>query len=203
MKIFKTFFVLAAVMFMCSTMNASAAVTNNEAAPNFTLTDSNGNDHSLSDFAGKYVVLEWINFDCPFVKKFYQMGNMQQFQQQVTDNGAIWLSINSSAEGKQGSYSPEEVNEIITNSQSNQTAYLHDTDGTVGQLYGAKTTPHMFVINPEGVLIYQGAIDSIRSADPSDISAADNYVLQALSQAAAGEEITPPVTPPYGCSVKY
>ncbi len=203
MKKFKTVLSMAAAIMIAMSGAAYAAVTNNSPAPDFTLTDSNGNSHSLSDFAGKYVVLEWVNYDCPFVKKFYRFGDMQGLQEDLTGQDVIWLSINSSATGKQGAYGPDEVNQIMANSEAQPTAYLFDTDGTVGRLYGAKTTPHMYVINPDGDLIYQGAIDSIASVDSSDIAEADNYVLQALSQASAGDAITDPVTKPYGCSVKY
>ncbi|MGE0268376.1 MAG: thioredoxin family protein [Candidatus Omnitrophota bacterium] len=182
---------------------AHADISTNSEAPEFTLTDSHGQTHSLSGFKGKYVILEWVNYDCPFVKKHYTPGNMQGLQKSLTEEGAVWLSINSSAEGKQGAYSADEVNQIMENSGAMPTAYLFDTDGTVGKMYGAKTTPHMYVINPEGVLIYQGAIDSISSFDSADIKAADNYVIKALSQAKSGEAVSTPTTQPYGCSVKY
>src|SRR3989338_9054422 len=135
----------------------------NQPAPNFTLTDTNGKQHSLADYKGKYVVLEWVNFECPFVKKHYQSNNMQKLQETYTAKDIVWLSINSSAEGKQGYYAAAQANEIISNANAKPTAYLLDTDGTVGKTYGAQTTPHMYVIDPQGKLIYQGAIDSIPS----------------------------------------
>ncbi|MCB9721189.1 MAG: thioredoxin family protein [Candidatus Omnitrophica bacterium] len=192
--------VLAAVI---GTGLAQAAVQNGAMAPDFTLKDSNGNTHSLSDFKGKYVVLEWVNFDCPFVKKHYVPGNMQALQKDLTAKGVVWLSINSSAPGKQGSYSPSEVNQIMENSSAMPTAYLFDSDGKVGKEYGAKTTPHMYVVNPEGMLAYQGAIDSIPSFDSADIPKARNYVTTAINNLMSGEPVADAATTPYGCSVKY
>jgi len=178
-------------------------VKTNQPAPDFTLTDTQGKSHSLKDFKGKYVVLEWVNFGCPFVKKHYDSGNMQKLQKQYTDKDVVWLSICSSAAGKQGHYSAEEAEKMRTEHKSNQTAYLIDESGEVGKTYGARTTPHMFVIDPQGKLIYQGAIDSIRSTDKADVDKADNYVEMALDAAMAGDSIAKQETQPYGCSVKY
>lgn len=166
-------------------------------APAFTLKDINGNEHSLADFRGKYVVLEWFNSGCPFVKKFYEAGKMQELQKMYTEKGIVWLAICSSAEGKQGHHTTEEWQKLAKDWNISATGILTDADGKVGQAYGAKTTPHMYVINPDGKLIYQGAIDSIRSADPSDIEKAENYVAKILDAALLTE------TRPYGCSVKY
>lgn len=202
----KKFFALLSTIIIAVSMNATgaqAAVKTNDMAPDFTLTDSNGQSHSLTDFRGKYVVLEWVNFDCPFVKKHYVPGNMQQLQKDMTAKDVVWLSINSSAPGKQGNYSAGEVNQIIENSGAQPTAYLFDPDGTVGKLYGAKTTPHMFVVGPEGILRYQGAIDSIPSFDSADIPKAQNYVVAAIEELAAGQAVSNPSTTSYGCSVKY
>lgn len=174
-----------------------------EAAPGFTLTDSNGNEHSLFDFKGKYVVLEWVNYDCPFVKKHYNSGNMQKLQKEYTEKGVVWLSINSSAEGKQGNYSNEEINERSKEHGANFTAYLIDASGEVGKMYGAKTTPHMYIINPEGTLIYAGGIDDTPSTDVDDIETANNYVSAALDAAVNGKDVEVKVSKPYGCSVKY
>ena len=182
---------------------ALAQVINNQAAPNFTLTDSNGQKHSLSDYKGKFVVLEWFNPDCPFVKKHYNSGNMPNLQNQYTSKGVIWLSINSSAPGKQGSYTPEGFNKFIKDKGAAPTAVLVDTDGKVGRLYGAQTTTQMFVINPTGELIYQGAIDDITSADPADVAKAKNYVKTALDAAMNGKPVAVAATKSYGCSVKY
>jgi len=173
------------------------------AAPNFTLTDSNGQQHSLSDFEGKYVVLEWLNHDCPFVVKHYETGNMQMLQRTVTEDGGVWLSIISSAPGKQGYLTSEEANKLSEEKNAAHTGLLFDPEGTVGKMYGAKTTPHMYIINPEGELIYAGAIDDKPSTRKSDVEGAHNYVMAALTQAKAGEEITNPTTTAYGCSVKY
>lgn len=182
---------------------ATAQVVNGEAAPEFTLTDTKGTAHKLSDFRGKYVVLEWVNHGCPFVVKFYSGGNMQEFQKKATDDGAVWLSICSSAEGKQGHMTPDAWNAKIEESGTAATAVLIDADGTVGKLYGAKVTPHMYVIDPEGNLIYQGAIDSIRSTDAADIANAQNYVMAALSEHKAGTPLSNPSTTAYGCGIKY
>ena len=174
-----------------------------ETAPGFTLKDSNGNQHTLSDFKGKYVVLEWVNYDCPFVKKHYNSGNMQKLQKEYTEKGVVWLSINSSAEGKQGNYSNEEINEKAKVRGANFTAYLVDESGEVGKMYGSKNTPTMYVINPEGTLIYAGGIDDKPSTDVEDIKAANNYVKAALDASMNGKEIAVKISQPYGCSVKY
>jgi peroxiredoxin len=174
-----------------------------EPAPAFTLTDTAGVTHNLSDFAGKTVVLEWTNHDCPFVKKHYNGENMQRQQADATADGVVWLVVNSSAEGKQGHVSPAQADQIQADWKAQQTAYLFDTDGTVGQAYGAKTTPHMYIIDPEGVLRYNGAIDSIPSANVADIGKAEQYVEIALAELAEGKTVSRPLTQPYGCSVKY
>ncbi|GJQ62831.1 MAG: thioredoxin family protein [Melioribacteraceae bacterium] len=174
-----------------------------KAAPDFTLTDSKGETHSLSDFKGKYVVLEWINYDCPFVEKHYDAGNMQKLQETYTGKDIVWLSICSSVDGKQGNFTPEEINKRSEAHGAKFTAYLMDTDGKVGKMYAAKTTPHMYVVNPEGTLVYAGAIDDKASTDKADIKDAKNYVAAALDAAMAGKEIKEKVTKPYGCSVKY
>lgn len=174
-----------------------------ESAPEFALTDMAGRQRSLSEFKGQLTVLEWVNPDCPFVRKHYDSGNMQQLQQTYTQRGVAWLSINSSAPGKQGHLIPATAQAFVKQRQAHPTTLLLDPDGTVGRLYGAKTTPHMFVINPEGVLIYAGAIDDIASPDPGDIPEAVNYVATALEEAMAGKPVTAPESRPYGCSVKY
>jgi glutathione peroxidase-family protein len=189
------------VLFTLAVFASDAKV--GEAAPNFTLTDSNGNEHSLSDFNGKYVVLEWINYDCPFVKKHYDSGNMQMLQKKYTEKGVVWLAINSSAEGKQGNFSNEEINSRSKEHNANFTAYLVDSSGEVGKMYGAKTTPHMYVISPEGSLIYAGGIDDIPSTDIDDIETANNYVSAALDASMNGKDVAVKVSQPYGCSVKY
>lgn len=172
-------------------------------APAFTLKDASGAEKSLSDYKGKYVVLEWVNFGCPFVKKHYGSKNMQNLQKELTDKGVVWLSICSSAEGKQGYLAPADVEAAVKAEGSNATAYLLDTDGKVGGLYEARTTPEMYVINPEGVLIYSGAIDDKPSPDPATIDGATNYVKAALTEAMAGQPVAKATTKSYGCSVKY
>ena len=172
-------------------------------APEFTLTDSNGTSHNLSDFKGKFVVLEWLNHGCPFVQKHYDGGNMQGLQKEYTGKDVVWLSIVSSAPGKQGHMSPEETNKAKEEKGASPTAVLIDEDGTVGKLYDAKVTPELFVINPEGTLVYAGAIDDKKSVDAADVAGAKNYVKQALDEALAGNPVSEPTTEAYGCSVKY
>jgi hypothetical protein len=173
------------------------------AAPNFTLVDTYGKSHKLSDFAGNYVVLEWLNHGCPFVRKHYNSGNMQALQKKYTEMGVVWLSIVSSAEGKQGHFPPDAANALTAEKGAAPTAVLIDADGTVGHLYEARTTPHMFVINPQGTLVYIGAIDNRKSTDVADIEGATNYVDQALTSSMNGEPVSVTTTQPYGCSVKY
>ena len=174
-----------------------------QSAPGFTLTDSNGQSHNLSDFKGKFVVLEWLNHGCPFVIKHYDSGSMQKLQKEYTGQDVIWLSVVSSAPGKQGHLSPAETNQAKEEKGSAATAILIDGGGTVGQLYGAKVTPELYVINPAGDLIYAGAIDDKKSVDPADVAGATNHVKQALDEALAGQPVSTPRTEPYGCSVKY
>ncbi|MFZ4773990.1 MAG: thioredoxin family protein [Terrimicrobiaceae bacterium] len=183
------------------TVSAFAGV--GEPAPDFTLKNCAGKDVSLSDFKGKTVVLEWTNPGCPFVVKHYGSGNMQKLQKEATAKGVVWLSICSSAPGKQGNMSPAEAAKNCAANGSAATAYLLDEDGKVGQLYGAKRTPEMYVINKTGTLVYQGAIDDKKSPDPADIAGAKNYVVTALDEVLAGKPVSTPKTEAYGCSVKY
>ena len=171
---------ITSLLAIASVTIAQAAPEIGGKAPDFSLTDTNGKTQTLSQYKGRYVVLEWTNPDCPFVHKHYDSGNMQKLQKEFTAKGVVWLSINSSAEGKQGSYTPDQWNQIIKERHATPTAILLDKGGTVGTAYGAKTTPHMFVINPDGNLIYDGAIDSIASPDQADIPKATNYVQAAL-----------------------
>ena len=182
---------------------AFAKVEPGEAAPEFTLTDSKGTSHNLSDFRGKLVVLEWLNHECPFVKKHYSGGDMQKLQKEYTDKGVVWLSIISSAPGKQGHRTGPQAEADTKDKNASPTAVLLDPAGTVGQKYGAKTTPEMFVIDKEGKVIYAGAIDSIKSTNAADVAKAENHVRQALDAALAGKPVPTPKTTPYGCSVKY
>jgi peroxiredoxin len=190
-------------LIMCITSWAFGNAQVGETAPAFALNDPMGISVSLSDFKGKYVVLEWINYDCPFVKKHYNSGNMQKLQKKYTNDGIIWLAINSSAKGKQGNFSTKEILERSQDHEAAFSFYLLDESGDVGRAYGAKTTPHMFIINPDGKLIYSGGIDDIRSTDVSDIDKATNYVAAALDAALSGKAIAKTNTKPYGCSVKY
>ena len=171
--------------------------------PDFTLQDTEGNTVSLSDFKGETVVLEWSNPDCPFVVKHYGSGNMQQLQNYYGEAGIKWLIIASSAPGKQGHYSAEEWNAIIQKQEAGPAAVLLDPTGEVGRLFNAKTTPHMYIINEERELLYQGAIDSKNSANPEDIASSTNYVSEALDALLADEQIEITETRAYGCSIKY
>lgn len=172
-------------------------------APNFTLTDTKGKKHSLYQYKGKYIVLEWLNHGCPFVRKHYDSGNMQKLQKEFAKKGVVWLSIVSSAPGKQGYHTPKEADAITKKKGAAPAAVLLDPDGKVGRKFKARVTPHMYVLNPAGTLIYIGAIDSIRSADTDDIKKATNYVAQSLNQAMKGKPVTVKTSRPYGCSVKY
>ena len=182
---------------------AVAAPQVGQPAPGFTLTDSNGKSHNLSDFKGKFVVLEWLNHGCPFVVKHYESGNMQSLQKEYTGKDVVWLSIVSSAPGKQGHMSTEETNKTKEEKGSAATAILLDEDGTVGKLYDAQVTPELFVVDREGTLIYAGAIDSVKSTDAADIDGAKNYVKQALDEALEGKPVSEATTTAYGCGIKY
>jgi peroxiredoxin len=185
-----------------STVETTVAMVG-EIAPDFTLVDTSGKEHSLSDYEGKFVVLEWVNFDCPFVKKHYHSGNMQALQTAYIKKGVVWLSICSSAPGKQGYFAGEDLTKRVASEESRSSAYLIDVDGKVGRMYQAQTTPNMYVISPDGELLYAGAIDSKASVKQEDIPESDNYVKLALDAALAGKEVATKVTKPYGCSVKY
>ncbi len=190
------------VWWLTSSSQTQAGI--DKTAPDFTLTDNAGGERSLSDYRGRFVVVEWFNNDCPFVNKHYTSGNMQGLQSTYTEQDVVWLTIASSAPGHQGHIaSPREATEIIERRDAHQTALLLDPAGAVGQLYGAKTTPHMFIIDPDGLLIYAGAIDDTPSTDPADVTQSTNYVQLALDSAMAGQPVSTPATKSYGCSVKY
>jgi peroxiredoxin len=172
-------------------------------APEFKGVDSNGVTHSLSEYRGKYVVLEWANQGCPYEQKHYLSGNMESLQKEWTSKGVVWLSIISSAPGQQGYVTPAQENDYLKTMKASPTAALLDPKGEIGHLYDARTTPHMFVIDPAGKIVYQGAIDDKPSPDPSTLKGADNYVSDALSAVLAGKPVAVSVTKPYGCSVKY
>jgi glutathione peroxidase-family protein len=174
-----------------------------ETAPDFTLKDTDGQTYTLSDLRGQHVVLEWLNFGCPYVGKYYDGGKMQELQKTYTDRGVTWLSVVSSAPGKQGYHPPEKMNALNEKKGGNQTAILMDPKGKVGKRYGAKTTPHMYVIDPEGTLVYKGGIDDRPTTDPADLEGATNYVVNALEASMNGNEVETKTARPYGCSVKY
>jgi len=196
-------YLLLPILVLSFNFPSFAAVEPGEVAPGFTLTDSKGTSHKLSDFRGKFVVLEWLNHECPFVKKHYSSGNMQKLQQEYTAKGVVWLSIISSAPGKQGHRTGPQAEADTKDKNAAPTAVLLDPSGEVGKKYDAKTTPEMFVLDKEGKILYAGAIDSIKSTDSADIAKAENHVRQALNAALAGQPVPTPKTKPYGCSVKY
>ena len=173
------------------------------AAPVFRASDVNGRAVSLADFRGKTVVLEWNNPECPTVKKHYESGNMQKTQAQAAAAGVVWLTINSSAEGKQGHMSPAEAKALTDGQRTVRTAYLLDPSGVVGKSSGARTTPHMYIVNASGTLVYNGGIDDKPTQDKADIAGARNHVLAALSELNAGKPVSVPTSRPYGCNVKY
>lgn len=172
-------------------------------APDFNLPDASGKTHSLSQYKGKYVVLEWFNPECPFVKKHYGSGNMQRLQGEFTSKGVVWLTIDSNAPGAEGNISPDQAQKVMKDWSTKQTALLLDPNGKVGREYNARNTPHMFVINPEGKVIYEGAIDSKATPNPADIPNSTNYVKVALDESMNGKAVSNANTRPYGCSVKY
>jgi len=190
---------VAAVLF---TFSADAQKVG-DPAPEFQATDSNGQVHKLSEYRGKFVVLEWHNNGCPYTRKHYESGNMQRLQREWTSRGIIWFTVISSAPGQQGYVTAQQENDYMKQMNAAPTAALLDSQGDLGRLYAAKTTPHMFIINPSGILIYDGAIDSKATADQADIASATNYVTQALEEAMAGKPVGTPTSRPYGCSVKY
>lgn len=199
----KTALMLTATAALAFAAPAMAEVTTNTAAPDFTAVDSNGISHSLSDFKGKTVVLEWTNHECPYVVRHYKDGNMQGTQEatkSTLNDDVVWLSVVSSAPGNQGYVTPAQANQVKADKGSNATAVLLDPTGELGRLYGAKTTPHMYVVDPDGTLSYQGAIDD---KPRGESSSATNYVKMAAVEMAAGQAVSNPQTTPYGCGVKY
>jgi hypothetical protein len=191
-----------ATIFVLTTLT-TAAVNAGDAAPDFIAIDSNGKTEKLSDYKGKWVVLEWTNSGCPFTRKHYSSGNMQNLQKQWTGKGVVWFSVLSSAPGKEGYMTAADENAYLRDKGAAPTAALMDPKGDLGHLYGAKATPHMFVINPKGEVVYAGAIDDRPSTDRGDISGATNYVSSALKEAMSGKKVSTPNTEAYGCSVKY
>lgn len=200
----KKFITLTFLIFYFSQF-LSSYVENEDSAPEFKLSDSYGNEISLSSFIGKKVVLEWTNHGCPYVAKHYETGNMQSTQEFAKEEEIIWLSIISSAPGTQGYVSSDEANALTITRKASPSHVLFDPTGEVGRIYDAKTTPHMYIINEEGLMKYQGAIDDAggRGFMSRDLLKAKNYVKESLKEMFTGEEISSPVTKPYGCSVKY
>ena len=198
-------FLFAAALAAAFIVNfARAAAETGQPAPNFTLTGIDGQAHKLSDYKGKTVVLEWNNPDCPIVRKHYDSDNLPGLQRTATADGVVWLLINSGAQGQEGAdYTGDALKTWLQSHHAAPTVYFRDPDGKVGHLYAAKTTPHMFVITKEGVLVYAGAIDSIPSANMADIPKATNYVAAALAAVKAGKPVEKANTQAYGCSVKY
>jgi len=183
--------------------NAAQTARVNAPTPGFTATDSHGLSHSLDQYHGKYVVLEWHNQGCPYTRKHYESGNMQNLQKEWTAKGVVWLTVISSAPGTQGYVTPAQENEYLAKMHADPTAALLDPDGKLGRLYNAKTTPDMFVIDPSGKLIYSGAIDNQPTSELDDINGADNSVNDALTAAMSGKPVANSYTRAYGCSVKY
>ena len=196
---------LTAGALIASTAEAAPSAGVGSTAPAFTGITSNGETVSLADFAGKTVVLEWTNDGCPFVKKHYAdpPSNMQSLQKSASADDIVWLTVISSRAGAQGHVSPEKANELTTSRGAAPAHVILDESGDIGRLYGAKTTPHMYVVTPEGELVYDGAIDSIPSAKVDDIAKAENYVTAALADLEAGKQVATATTKPYGCAIKY
>ena len=186
----------AAVVFGAALVQASVSV--GQSAPDFQVKDTSGKEQSLSSYKGKFVVLEWVNPDCPFVKKHYDSANMQATQKAAEAKGAVWLSVSTGSGGK-----ASDLNAWVKEKGAKPTATLLDADGKIGKAYGARTTPHMYVINPEGKLVYAGAIDNKPTANQADVKGATNYVTAALGEAMAGKAVSKATSEPYGCSVKY
>jgi len=193
---------MALVAAFAFTLSAAAAKVG-DPAPDFTGTDTHGQQIKLSEYRGKFVVLEWTNNGCPYTKKHYSSGNMQALQKKWTAEGVVWLTILSSAPGEQGYMTASEENAYIAKVHADPTAAILDPKGAIGREYDARTTPHMFVIDPSGRLIYGGAIDDHATTDPDDIKSSKNYVSEALSEAISGKPVAISSTRPYGCSVKY
>lgn len=203
MKMSSLFFSTIGVAALCCASVAHADAVPGQAAPAFETKDANGKDQKLSAYKGKWVVLEWTNKDCPFVRKHYESKNMQTLQKTYTQKGVTWLSVLSSSKGKQGYLEAADAKANAATVGASPSALLLDPTGTIGKAYGAKTTPHMFVIDPKGVVVYAGAIDDNNSADPSVIAKSKNYVAAALDAGLAGKPIETATSQPYGCSVKY
>ena len=184
-------------------LTAQAAPSVGQPAPEFALRDASGQTVKLSDYRGKHVVLEWTNPGCPYVQKHYDSGNMPATQKNALDNGVVWLSINSTEKASDDYREPARLVAWQNERKSKPTALLMDEEGSAGKAYGARTTPHMYMVDPQGKLVYAGGIDSIPSSNPDDIRKAVNYVRQGMNEALAGKPISVSTTRPYGCSIKY
>ena len=195
--------VLVSLATLARAVPAAAQAVVGRPAPAFTASDTNGVARALADYRGKLVVLEWWNPECPFVGKHYGSGNMQNLQKAWTGKGVIWLTVDSSAPGKQGYVDAAKANGLMKEKGAAPTALLLDPNGQVGRAYGAKTTPHMFVIDTKGTVVYAGGIDDKASTDRADVATAKNYVQAALDETIAGRPVTTPTSQPYGCSIKY
>jgi peroxiredoxin len=200
MKTMRNLAVVAGLAMMCA---SAMALKPGDPAPDFKGVDSNGKVQTLAQYRGKYVVLEWANKGCPFEQKHYKSGNMERLQKEWTAKGVVWLSVLSSAPGQQGNVTPAEENDYLRAMNAAPTAAILDPSGTIGRLYDAKTTPDMFVIDPRGKLVYEGAIDDQPTPDPASLKDAKNYVSAALEASMAGRPVAVAVTRSYGCSVKY
>jgi peroxiredoxin len=200
-RISQSCMMLALVAGLLGTAQAASVI--GQPAPDFNVMDAAGHPQKLVDQKGKYVVLEWFNFGCPFIRKHYDSGNMQKLQDAYGAKGVVWYSVNSSASGKEGYADAAQLTKEMGEHKGHPTAILPDPKGKLARLYQAKTTPHMFIIDPHGVLIYKGALDSIASTDVADVPKAVNYVSKALDESMAGKPVTTSATAPYGCSVKY
>jgi peroxiredoxin len=207
MRIARSWCAAAAMAALLATLPSAARAADvarvGQPAPDFTATDVHGKAVHLSDFTGKPVVLEWHNQGCPYVQKHYRSGNMQRLQHELTSDGAVWLTVISSAPGKQGNVTAEQEDAYVAEQKAAPTDVVLDPDGTVGRLYGAKTTPHMFLVDAKGTLVYAGAIDDKPTTDLADVAGAKNYVEAAYREVKAGKPVTTSATAPYGCSVKY
>jgi hypothetical protein len=195
--------IIGAFALSTSGVAAQAGPEIGRAAPAFSVVDSNGKTHTLAGLRGKTVVLEWLNHGCPFVRKHYDTNNMQRLQRQYTGQGIVWLSVISSRQGEQGYSTPAEANADVKKYNGAATAVLLDTSGNMGRAYGARTTPQMYVINPRGILVYNGAIDDKPTTRHEDINGARNYLVEALTASLANRPVQTATTRPYGCSVKY
>jgi AhpC/TSA family len=190
-------------LLLAGVSTAQAAAVVGQPAPAFSITDSQGKTVSLADYKGKHVVLEWVNPGCPFVKKHYDSGNMPATQKGAADKGVVWLTVSSTAKSASDYLAPPQLDAWLKSKQASSKATLMDDDGKLGKAYGARTTPHLYVIDPAGTLVYAGAIDSKPSANPADIKTATNYVSQALGEALAGKPVSQPSSIAYGCTIKY